>query len=55
VSEEGELRITKFDTSGIEGSFSFGAEELFGEAEDPDQIQVEATFRFDCTGGSKCT
>jgi hypothetical protein len=55
VSEEGELRITKFDTSGIEGSFSFAAEEQFGESEDPPQIQVEGTFQFDCTGGSKCT
>ena len=53
VTEAGELDITRFDTSGIEGTFSFGAAEAFVEG-DPPEIDVRGAFNFECTGASKC-
>jgi len=50
----GEINITKFDSSGIAGSFSFPAEEIFAEDGTSGTITVEATFEYDCVGQSAC-
>lgn len=53
VSSDGELDITKFDASGIAGTFSFRAEEMFATP-DAKTISVDGSFDFDCTGGAVC-
>jgi hypothetical protein len=54
VSEPGKLTISKFDKSGIAGSFQFGAAEVFAEGT-PKKVQVQGTFDFPCAGGGNCS
>ena len=52
-AEPGELNITKFDRSGIAGTFRFIAVEVVpkGAAK---RITVEGTFDYGCVGGAVC-
>ena len=55
VSEDGKLSITKFDKTGIAGSFSFKAEQGFPKDNAaPKKISVDGTFDFPCSGGGNC-
>lgn len=55
VAKDGKLDITKFDNSGITGTFNFGAEEVFpDEGTTAKVITVEGTLDFGCTGPSVC-
>lgn len=54
VSEDGMLKITKWDSSGVKGSFSFKAEEAFGAGPTPKEISVSGSFDFPCAAGDKC-
>ena len=54
VSEDGALKITKWDSSGIKGSFNFKAEEAFGMDTTPKTINVSGSFDFPCADGDKC-
>ena len=55
VSVDGEINITKFDGSGIAGTFSFGAEDIFpAEGQTAKVITVEGSFDFACNGQSVC-
>ncbi|MBI5948288.1 MAG: hypothetical protein HY875_09130 [Chloroflexi bacterium] len=55
VAEDGQLNITKFDASGIAGTFSFSAKENeFLATGTPLKVKVEGKFDYPCTGGSKC-
>ncbi len=55
VSERGELNITKWDDSGIAGTFTFNAKEPEILADGtPKAVQVVGTFSYACTGQSKC-
>ncbi len=55
VSEPGELNITKFDSSGIAGTFKFSARESAFLADGtPLSVKVEGKFDYPCLGGSKC-
>ena len=55
VSREGVLDITRFDRSGISGSFSFAAEEVYPAGEQPAKVlTVEGSFDFACVGQSGC-
>jgi len=49
VSSPGELNLTKFDETGITGTFSFQA-----TASDAREITVSGSFDFACTGRSVC-
>ncbi|MEP6871371.1 MAG: hypothetical protein ABI939_05915 [Anaerolineaceae bacterium] len=53
VSEPGKLQITKFDKSGIAGTFTFKAEEFAAEGT-PKKVNVEGKFDFSCPGGGSC-
>lgn len=53
VSDAGQLKATRWDKTGIAGSFSFKAEEA--NATPPKKISVEGTFDFRCSGGPNCT
>lgn len=53
VVEAGKLKITKFDKSGIAGSFSYKGEEVFGEGK-PKVVNVEGKFEFRCPAGENC-
>lgn len=50
----GTLDITKFDNSGIAGTFSFPAEEIFAEDGTAQKITVEGSFDYECVGQSVC-
>jgi hypothetical protein len=56
VEEAGTLNITKFDASGIAGTFSFKAAEFqFGNAGGAaKKVTVDARFDYKCTGQSVC-
>jgi hypothetical protein len=55
VGTDGTLDITKFDNSGIAGTFSFGADEVFpADGTTAKVITVEGSFDFRCTGPSVC-
>jgi hypothetical protein len=54
VVERGSLKITKWDSSGIRGSFNFKVEEAFAEGTTPKNASVEGTFDFPCPTGDKC-
>ena len=54
VSEDGTLKITKWDNSGLKGNFSFKAEEAFAAGATPKKISVSGSFDFPCAGGEKC-
>ena len=49
VSSPGEVALTKFDETGITGTFSFSA-----SASDARAITVSGSFDFACTGRSVC-
>ncbi len=51
VKGPGTLEVTRFDSSRIEGTIAFEAEERFGEKRN---IKVAGTFAFDCVGSSSC-
>lgn len=53
VSEAGTLKISKFDKTGIAGTFSFKSEETFAEGT-PRKINVSGTFDFACPDGDNC-
>ncbi len=53
LDEPGELKVTKFDKSGIAGTFSFKASERFATGT-PKKVAVQGTFDFGCTGGANC-
>ncbi len=54
VSENGTLKITKWDSSGIAGNFNFKVEEGFVASGTPKTATVEGKFDFPCAGGGKC-
>ena len=55
LAEPGELNITKFDASGIAGTFKFTAKESeFLATGTPWKVKVEGSFDYPCLGGSKC-
>lgn len=53
VAEPGKLSITKFDRSGIAGTFSFKAEEGLAEGT-PKKISVSGKFDYACPSGPNC-
>ena len=53
LDEPGELKITKFDKSGIAGTFSFKATERLAQGA-PKKVTVQGTFDFPCSGGANC-
>jgi hypothetical protein len=52
VSEDGTLKITKWNSDGIAGSFNFKAEEGFVTSGTPKKVSVEGTFDFGCPSGN---
>jgi hypothetical protein len=55
VSQDGKLNITKFDKSGIAGTFTFGGEQGFADqGAKPKKISVSGKFDFPCTSGGNC-
>lgn len=52
IDEPGELKITKFDKTGIAGSFSFKASERLSNTNK--KVTVQGTFDYPCTGGGNC-
>ena len=56
VSQAGQLNITKFDKTGITGTFKFGAEQGFAaQGSQPRKITVQGKFDFPCSGGGNCS
>ena len=53
AAEPGELNITKFDASGIAGTFRFNAVEVAATGT-PKRITVEGKFDYGCAGGAVC-
>ncbi len=53
VSGAGKLTITRFDKTGIAGTFQFKAQETATAT--PRNISVEGAFDFRCSGGPNCT
>ena len=51
VKEQGALEVTRFDSSRLEGTFAFDAEEGHGKKR---TVKVAGTFAFDCVGGESC-
>jgi hypothetical protein len=51
VKGPGTLDITRFDSSRLEGTFAFDAEERFG---DKRNIKVTGSFQFACSGSQSC-
>ena len=51
VKSPGTLDITRFDSSRMEGTFAFDAEERFGSKRN---IKVAGSFQFDCAGSQSC-
>jgi hypothetical protein len=48
IADSGSLEITRWDLDGIEGSFSFDAQQAFVD-ENPKQVSVTVQFSFVCT------
>lgn len=53
VAEAGKLKITKFDKTGIAGTFSYKGEEAIAQGT-PKKISVEGKFDFACPAGDNC-
>jgi hypothetical protein len=51
VKEQGALEVTRFDSSRLEGTFAFDAEEGHGKNR---TVKVAGTFAFDCVGSQSC-
>lgn len=51
VKNQGTLDVTRFDSSRLEGTFTFDAEERFGSNRN---IKVTGSFEFDCVGSQSC-
>jgi hypothetical protein len=51
VKAPGTLEVTRFDSSRIEGTFAFEAEERYGEKRN---VKVAGSFEFDCVGSQSC-
>jgi len=54
LDEPGELKVTKFDKSGVAGTFSLKAGERFTFGASPKKVTLQGTFDFPCDGGSVC-
>jgi len=55
VTQDGKLNITKFDKSGIAGTFNFTAEQGFtDQGAKAKKISVSGQFDFPCAGGGNC-
>jgi len=55
VTQDGKLNITKFDKTGIAGTFNFTAEQGFvDQGAKAKKISVSGQFDFPCTGGGNC-
>lgn len=53
VAEAGKLKITKFDKTGIAGTFIYKGEEGFAQGT-PKKVSVEGKFDFACPAGDNC-
>ena len=53
VTEAGKLKITKFDKTGIAGTFSYKGQDAFAEGT-PKKVAVEGKFDFPCAAGDNC-
>jgi hypothetical protein len=51
VKTPGTLEVTRFDSSRLEGTFAFDAEERLGSKRN---IKVTGSFEFDCAGSESC-
>jgi hypothetical protein len=51
VKAPGTLEVTRFDSSRIEGTFAFEADERYGEKRN---VKVAGSFEFDCVGSQSC-
>jgi hypothetical protein len=52
VKAPGTLEVTRFDSSRIEGTFAFEAEERYGKKR---SVKVGGSFEFDCVGSKSCS
>jgi len=53
VTQAGSLKISKFDETGIAGTFQFGVQEAFSEGT-AKKAQVSGQFSYPCRGGKVC-
>jgi hypothetical protein len=51
VKAPGTLEVTRFDSSRLEGTFAFEAEERHGKKRN---VKVAGSFEFDCVGSQSC-
>jgi len=51
VKAPGTLEVTRFDSSRIEGTFAFEADERYGKKR---SVKVAGSFEFDCVGSQSC-
>lgn len=51
VKTPGTLEVTRFDSSRIEGTFAFEAEERYGKKR---SVKAAGSFEFDCVGSQSC-
>jgi hypothetical protein len=54
LDEPGELTITKFDKTGIAGSFTLKGTEQFAFGAPAKKITIQGTFDYPCDGGQNC-